>query len=189
MADTARPPVKRVPSLLRRFVSRFYAVVAHFLGIWHCVYALLPLVRRRRLLAVFTFHRISTRESERDHLVTYDKGTPAEVFDLQVAGITRHYDVVTLDDFVEIVSGRRRLERNTALITFDDADADFLSCALPVLRKHAVSSVVFVPTDFIDSDKRFWHLRVSNAFQRLSLELWPRVQELALDFPADKGTG
>lgn len=186
MADPLGPPVKRAPSPLRHWLSKAFAATTYFLGIWRVAHALLPLVRRKRLLAVFTFHRIATRLSEREHLVTYDKGTPAEIFDLQLEGIKSRYDILTLDEFIEVVTGRRQLERHASLVTFDDADSEFISQALPVLKKHAVPSVVFVPTDFIDSDKKFWHLRVSNAFHKLKAHNWPKVQSLAREFPEDK---
>ena len=118
--------------------------------------------------------------------MTYDKGTPQQLFDIQIALIKNFFETISLDEFTEIVTGNRTLLRNSALITFDDADSEFISQALPVLLKHGCTGVVFAPTDFIETTKRFWHLRVSNAFHRIDEKTWPEVQALSRQFPEDK---
>ena len=175
-----------MPPPFRRFWSRIYAIVAYYLGFWPAVYALRKLSGKGPLLTVFTFHRITDDKSIGTHLVTYDKGIPQQLFDIQIAQIQRFYETITLEEFTEVVTGRRTLRCNSALITFDDADSEFITQALPVLLKHGCSGVVFAPTDFIESTKRFWHLRVSNAFHRIDETTWPRVQALAQEFPEDK---
>lgn len=137
-------------------------------------------------MTVFTFHRITDEKSSGVHLVTYDKGTPQELFDVQIAQIKKFYETISLEEFTEIATGNRTLQRNSALITFDDADSEFITQALPVLLKHGCTGVVFAPTDFIETKKRFWHLRVSNAFHRIDDTTWPKVQALAGQFPEDK---
>lgn len=118
--------------------------------------------------------------------MTYDKGIPRHLFDIQIEQIKRFYETVTLDEFIELVTGKREQIRDTALITFDDADSEFIANALPVLLKYGCSGVVFAPTDFIGTAKRFWHLRVSNAFHKIDESTWPRVQALAKQFLEDK---
>ncbi len=175
-----------MPSPFRRFWSRIYVTVAYYLGIWPAIYALRKLSGKKPLLAVFTFHRITDEKSSGVHLVTYDKGTPQWLFDVQITQIKKFYETITLDEFIEVVHAKRALRRNSALITFDDADSEFTTQALPVMIRHGCSGVVFAPTDFIDTKKRFWHLRVSNAFHRLNEKTWPQVQALARQFPEDK---
>ena len=186
MLDPETAPVKWMPSALRRNCASVYAAVMSWFGLWHLIYLARRIFRRKPLLAVFTFHRIVADGSDERHLVTYDKGTPRSIFDEQIRGIKKFYQILTLDEFVAVVEGKKTLERDAALITFDDADSEFAGQAFPVLQKHQVSSVVFVPTDFVDSAKKFWHLRVSNAFHRLSDHTWPQVQELSRHFPGGK---
>ncbi|MGB5105918.1 MAG: polysaccharide deacetylase family protein [Candidatus Zixiibacteriota bacterium] len=188
MSESSSAPVKRMPSGLRRAAAKLFAVCMHCLGIWRLVYVVRRVVRRKPLLAVFTFHRIVADGADREHLVTYDKGTPAAVFDQQISGIKKFYEILALDQFIEVLEGKRTPARDSALITFDDADSEFAGQAFPALQKHSASSVVFVPTDFVDSPKKFWHLRVSNAFHRLSDSTWPLVKELSRQFPAGKST-
>ncbi len=186
MLDPKTAPVKRMPSALRRGCASFYATVMSWLGLWQLAYLLRRVFWRKPLLAVFTFHRIVADGSDERHLATYDKGTPRSIFDEQIAGIRRFYQILTLEEFVAVIEGKKTLERDAALITFDDADSEFVGQAFPVLQKYGASSVVFVPTDFVDSAKKFWHLRVSNAFHRLSDKTWPQVQELSHQFPGGK---
>lgn len=186
MIEATPPPVKQMPSLMRRLLSAVYARLAYYLGAWRFVYGLRALFGRKPLLAVFTFHRITPNGSEEKHLVTYDKGTPQWLFEEQIARIKKFYQPISLDEFIEVVTGQRALATNSALITFDDADSEFVGQALPVLLKHGCTGVVFAPTDFIETTKRFWHLRVSNAFHRLDEKSWPAVKALSREFQEDK---
>ena len=186
ISEFTGPPSKRMPSRLRSLFSGVYARVTYGTGLWRLVYAVIRLIRPKPLLAVFTFHRIDDVKSLERHLVTYDKGTPQDIFEKQITGIKRFYQLLTLEQFLEVVVGKRPLQRHAALLTFDDADSEFPNKALPILQKQSSPSVVFVPTDFVDSTKRFWHLRVSNAFLNLDDEKWLLVKELSRTFPEDR---
>ncbi len=181
-----KPPTKRMPSTFRRFWSRAYAIMAYCCGLWQVGFFLRSIFKKQPLLAVFTFHRISSEGSDSQHLVTYDKGTEQSVFEQQIQGIKRFYEVLTLEEFIDIVTGKCELTGRSALVTFDDADSEFISQAMPVLTRFKCPSVVFVPTKFVDSDKRFWHLRVSNAFQKIDAKSWPKVEGIVADFCEDQ---
>lgn len=55
------------------------------------------------------------------------------------------YEAASLDRFLAWHEGRAELGRHV-LITFDDAFADFADAAVPVLRRHGFSALMFVPT-------------------------------------------
>lgn len=72
---------------------------------------------------------------------------------------------IELREFTEIVSGSRPPRRgagNCTLLTFDDADSEFLTAALPILHEQGLPGVIFAPTAYIGNANRFWHLTISS---------------------------
>ncbi len=172
-------PWHRHPSSLRRLLGQVYSRFAYSAGIWKGGYLAAKLLRRQPLLVVFTFHRVTGDDSQVDHLVTYDRGIPAAVFDGQLCEIKRRFAVLSIDQFIDVVDGREVPQNPSCLLTFDDADSEFLTAALPVLQRHNCPAVVFAPTDYIGTTRRFWHLRVSNAFHKADEMAWPKIKKLA----------
>nr|MBN2276798.1 polysaccharide deacetylase family protein [candidate division Zixibacteria bacterium] len=126
------------------------------------------IVRRRYLLIIFTFHRIVPGGKAGLFYSPYDRGFPPEVLDKAITTIRKYLKIIKYDDFVECVIGDKKLEADSALITFDDADGDFDEYALPVLNKHDVCCTVFVPTGFVETGNLFWHVRISNLIHNLN---------------------
>lgn len=171
------------PHTLRRLAGRMLSRPAYFCGLWHLLHRTVPTLRGRKLVVVFTFHRVTNDDPEIQHLVTYDRGTASAVFDAQIGQIRNYFDVLTLSQFIEIISGKTAPQSHSCLLTFDDADSEFVTEAFPVLARYGCPAVVFAPTDYVESHRRFWHLRVSNAFHRAAIADWPRIKELTQNFP------
>ena len=122
-------------SAVRRFTKKLISVAAYHLSFWQLVYAIVRVVRKRRILAVFTFHRVTESHSTGGLYLEYDRGLDQAVFRLHVEAIGKYFNVVSLSEFLDIVSGQREPLGHCALITFDDADGEFISNALPVLKE------------------------------------------------------
>ncbi len=153
--------------------------LGHRLGLWSLGFALYRLKTGKPMLVVFTFHRVTDLEKSRRYYMYYERGLDRDVFERQIDAITRFFHVADLDEFIDILKCRRQPRGHTALVTFDDADADFMEYALPYLKRCNLPTVMFTPTDFIESDSRFWHLRVSNVIRKLTPESWAVLQAQA----------
>lgn len=166
-----------------QLIKKTISVLAYYFGLWHLLYFAAGLKKRNKLLAIFTFHRVIDPAKGEKFYLNYDKGLDKITFEMHVRAILRYFKVINQDDFLDVLSGRKKIKKRSALITFDDADSDFIPNALPILQKYKLPSVIFAPTDFIDTDKRFWHLKVSNLFKKIENGLWFKIQEKSDSLP------
>lgn len=89
-------------------------------------------------MLVLTYHSISDAGGP--------TSIPPAVFAMQMEALAEAgYRSQTLDGFLVWHEGGTAEDRQ-ALITFDDAFADFAEGAFPVLQRHGYSALVFVPT-------------------------------------------
>jgi peptidoglycan/xylan/chitin deacetylase (PgdA/CDA1 family) len=111
--------------------------------------ALAPAGARSRL-SILIYHRVRAR---RDPLF------PAE---LESSGFERHLEVVaSLFNVLPLSEAIRSLRNGTlpsrpASITFDDGYADNAEVALPLLKRHGMTSTFFVSTGYLDGG-RMWN--------------------------------
>ncbi len=169
---------------IKRIVLRIF----HVLGCWRILSWGMDKFPGKRKLVVFTFHRITDAEKDRHYYLNYDRGQDKIEFANQIEAISRFFEVVNLETFIDIVVGKRKPRTHTALLTFDDADSEFLTQALPALKRYNYPSVVYTPTDFVDTDRRFWHLRVSNAIENINEELWDKIKLDSTGLPESIGS-
>lgn len=87
----------------------------------------------------------------------------ARTFAQQVAFLNRNCRIVPLDRISEAWEGNGSGQsRPVCALTFDDGWVDFMEHAYPVLEAQKVPATVFLPTDFIGTDKWFWTDRLAN---------------------------
>jgi peptidoglycan/xylan/chitin deacetylase (PgdA/CDA1 family) len=182
----------------KRFVKQLLARGLVSSGCWDLA---LGTWARRDTTVVLTYHRVLEKwESALDYaqpgmVVT----VPA--FERQLAFIKQHFDVVSLSDLIDDAAGRRTARRPRCVITFDDGWRDNYDLAFPVLRKHGVPATIFVTTDFIGTERVFWHTELIyllltgefSTFLRTELALagYPKVVREAMQRCAggDRPTG
>jgi len=164
---------------LKNYAKKLMAFVVYYLRILDFCFWVHHLLTDRHILAVFAYHRITKKESVRHFSLPYDKGLDEKTFAHQIKTICQYFDNIGLDEFVDFVTGEKKLERSSALITFDDADSEFIENAYPLLKKSNCKMVIFVPTGFSDTSKRFWHLRLSNILYNLTDESLTEIKNTA----------
>lgn len=96
--------------------------------------------------------------------------TSTETFDRQVRWLAERYHLGTLDDALEVLAGRMRLERDLYVLTFDDGYADFVEHALPILRAHGAPSTLYVATGIAGAQVPLLHDRLFLLLRRARRE-------------------
>lgn len=107
-------------------------------------------------LTVLNYHRIDDpHRSGFDTLRINVSATPAG-FERQMDYLQRHYNVVTCWRLAAWLRGEADLPPRAAIITFDDGYRDNLIHAFPVLKARGLPAVIFLATDYIESDTPFY---------------------------------
>lgn len=110
----------------------------------------------RRRAVVLMYHRVLS-DAEREQTASHPSiVVRRETFAKQMAELKRCYRVLSIDEFAGYVASGRPFPSGSCLITFDDGWADNFRNAFPILRDLGLPAVVFLPVNFINSDRMFW---------------------------------
>ena len=104
---------------------------------------------------VITYHRISDVPCPFDPLVV-----SSETFEKQIVFLRKHYRILSGLELVYLIQSRDRVPPQSCVITFDDGWRDNYTHAFPILRRYTVPALIFLATDFIDTNKIFWYERL-----------------------------
>ncbi|WFA19382.1 1,4-beta-xylanase [Paenibacillus mucilaginosus] len=95
-------------------------------------------------IPVLLYHRIVAEATD-----DWTHTSTAE-FEKQMAYLSDHgYDTLSAEQYVDILEGRETPPDKPILLTFDDATPDFVTTALPILKRHGMHAVLFVVSDWI----------------------------------------
>jgi len=115
-------------------------------------------------LSVFIFHRV---------LPQLDPLFPSEVdairFDRIMGWVKNWFNVLPLDEAARMLKAST-LPARAAAITFDDGYEDNFSVALPILKRHGLTSTFFIATGFLDGG-RMWNDTVIESIRGCPLNI------------------
>jgi peptidoglycan/xylan/chitin deacetylase (PgdA/CDA1 family) len=115
----------------------------------------------RNKLAIIVYHAVV-----RTPLEVYNGCFLAESsFRDQASYLKSHFDVLSLYEAVEKLQ-ERKLDRPTAVITFDDGFQNNYDLAFPILRELRLPCTIFLTTALVNTDDTFWYLRLNRAVAR-----------------------
>lgn len=115
--------------------------------------------QRRTLRAgavVLMYHRVLTAEERATTASHPAIVVSLETFERQMALLARRFNVMSLERFAHHLEERIPFPDSTVVVTFDDGWRDNASNALPVLERHGVPALVFLPAAYVNTDRVFW---------------------------------
>ena len=122
-------------------------------------------------LPILAYHRVSSDVTSKTLYPGLISATP-EALAAQAAVLAERFHLVSLDELLAARRGEHELPARSAMVTFDDAYADFESTAWPILQERGVPVTLFVATAYPDRDDLpFW---------------WDRLHEI-LEHAEEKG--
>ncbi|MCE3228436.1 MAG: polysaccharide deacetylase [Bacteroidetes bacterium] len=108
---------------------------------------------------VLLYHRVKDLKSDPQQLCV---GTHR--FQQQLSSLKKDHAFLSIDEFCDIITNRKKFPKNSLLITFDDGYADNYENALPVLEALDLQSVFYIATKTINTDSLFWWDEVDLVF-------------------------
>ncbi len=111
----------------------------------------------RNSVIILGYHALKTPDFLKKSLGI---GLRDDDFARQMRYIAGRYPVLTLDQFLDGLSGRTIWPKNSVMITFDDGYRDLRDTGINVLKKLGIPATVFITTDCIGTEKSLWTNRL-----------------------------
>jgi peptidoglycan/xylan/chitin deacetylase (PgdA/CDA1 family) len=107
-----------------------------------------------------------------------------ELFDAHMNALSRAgYQTITLAEWAEALVQQRPVLGKRVLLTFDDGYTDFLSEAIPILRRHDFSATVFLVAERI-GQTALWDADFGDCAPLMSWEEIKTLQPMGIEFGA-----
>ena len=105
-----------------------------------------------------------------------------QTFSSHLNFLKKSFTVISIDDLASIMKNEAvpPQGKTICVVTFDDGWLDFYTYAYPLLVAHELPATVFLPTNFIGSEKQFWT-------ERFAFLLMVRLQKGKTGVPASVG--
>jgi peptidoglycan/xylan/chitin deacetylase (PgdA/CDA1 family) len=139
-------------ALARSLAKDLVVASLYFSGLLWLVAA----ARLRNRVVVLTYHRVLPYERWPNSYSSPGIIVSPRTFDWQMRFLRRHMRPLAVEQFLALLNPGARMPPRACLVTFDDGWYDTARYALPVLKRHAVPAVLYVPTDYIGTDRCFW---------------------------------
>jgi len=160
---------------MQNILKIIISFIAYHVKLWHLLYTIFPFFKGKHLLVVLTFHRVIPKNKTKDFVINYDIGQDNKNYEMVLQQISKYFKIINIEEFINYVNGSKVLKQHSVLITFDDADYNFMDYALPILKENHWPAVIFAPTGYIETGEHFWHLRISNMVNRMDNQSWQHV--------------
>ncbi len=95
---------------------------------------------------ILTYHKVNNLKNSLNSI-------PSKEFRKQIEYLRTNYNIVSLDDFHESMTGGKKLPKKTVAITFDDGYRDNYTNAYPILEECRVPAAIFLTADYIGTNK------------------------------------
>ncbi len=120
-------------------------------------------------IAVLMYHRVIPMK-QTGPAVQAGMVVEPDTLDLHLRYLRNRFELIPLSDLATFHHGDARDLRSKPLcaLTFDDGWYDFYEYAYPILKMHEAPATVFLPTDFIGTDRWFWTDRVGFLLDRIA---------------------
>ena len=129
-----------MPKIIIKTVLIICAVLILTFGLWFGL-----IVSRHYTVPILMYHYINDGEPSRSRL-----GVSPKSFERQMRFLKEHkYNVLALDELVDLIKYKKSLPPNTIAITFDDGYLDNYTNAFPILKKYELPAAIFVVINMI----------------------------------------
>lgn len=128
----------------------------------------IPRWRHRGKVVMLMYHRVLTREEVSLQSVQPGMYVLDSVFAQHMAFLKQNFTLLSLHQLLELWQTEKWNARaRYCVVTFDDGWLDNYRHAYPVLKKLGIPATIFLPTDYVGSDRWFWPDQLAFLFKVL----------------------
>ncbi len=98
-----------------------------------------------KFINILLYHRVCKIKGD-----YFNLAVDPEEFEKQVIYLKNNYNILRFED------DWKNVKEKSVVITFDDGYVDNYRFAFPILKKYKVPATIFISTDNIDTDNKFW---------------------------------
>lgn len=129
----------------------FLANLLYYTGIYRSLRHFHP-----KSLVIFNYHRI---RSEKQKELLFDEGvygpTQEEIYE-HLKWLSLNANIISEQDLLDHVRGRKDLPHSSVMVTFDDGYRDNAELALPIIKEFRIPAVFFISTRAIEERELGW---------------------------------
>jgi len=107
-------------------------------------------------LWVLMYHRVLPKHDFRYNLEEPGMIVTPDTFSMHIQEINRHFDVISLNEWVKLKQQGLPLPAKACAVTFDDGWADNYEYAFPILKATKTPATLFAVAEKIGTDFQFW---------------------------------
>ncbi|HLG21238.1 MAG TPA: polysaccharide deacetylase family protein [Candidatus Manganitrophaceae bacterium] len=96
-----------------------------------------------------------------------------EVFEKEIDYIASQFDFFSIDEAVDFIGGKRRLKRDSVMLTFDDGYEGIYHHAYPILKRKGVPAALYLCPDYVGAGRLLLHDRLFYLIRRMILARVP----------------
>lgn len=140
----------------KRKMLQLIAQVSFYMGLTLLLRFFFGKVSKKEKIIILMYHRIPNIHKSTFNLnIDTISPTPRD-FEKQIRYISKYYNAISFDSFIEHVKSKTKLPKNSIIITFDDGYKDCYTNGYPILHKHKIPAMFFLTTNYIDSHELPW---------------------------------
>lgn len=152
--------VRTPKSIAKAGVTHIAAMAAPFA--WKC--------RKRRSLVVLMYHRVLPNDAPAVAAEQPGMYVSPGTLSLHIQVLKEYFELMHLDEWLRRAKQGNALPPLACAITFDDGWRDNYELALPVLMRHQAPATIFLVSNFIGTNYRFWPNRLIDMLRRAFAE-------------------
>lgn len=133
--------------------------VINYFRYYSGIYALINLLLREKVLIILLYHRLKARDTE---MSFPDLAIEAEYFNLHMKYLARKYKIVSMDDVKKILESKGKLDRNYAVVTFDDGYRDNYTYGLKIFKKYRIRPTFYITVNGVENQSLLWFDRLAH---------------------------
>lgn len=126
---------------------------------------MLASIRLKDSAIVLTYHRVLPEADQKRSTSAPGIIVTPETFSRHMKILKRHLKPVSVSEFSDLLNSGRPFPPGTCLVTFDDGWEDNYKHALGILNQYEIPALIFLATDFINSNNLFWQERLGHLFR------------------------